>query len=152
MKMPKCQSSFLNCIRLSETLWDVTTDHPLALHDTALCVDETPVPAELSQCVWSNCCQLRRHKREARCFLWVMSRPWSRDSTCGPPVVPFKADERSVEFCTLNKTWQEFNFHAKHIYFIVITHMELNIKQSSYFPLSLCDGIILSPNNSPEEK
>lgn len=37
------------------------------------CADESPVPAELSQWVGSNCCQLRRHKRKARCFPVVVS-------------------------------------------------------------------------------
>lgn len=44
----------------------MTHDHTSNV--AAPCADESPVPAELSQCVVSNCCQLRRHKRKARCF------------------------------------------------------------------------------------
>ena len=51
-------------------------------------------------------------------------------SACGLLLAPLKADEIRVEFCTLKKTQWEFNFDAKHTFFIVITCRQLNMKES----------------------
>lgn len=69
-------------VRANRSPQDVTRDHLVCVHEM-LYVDPTLVPAELSQCVWSNCCQLRRNMRKARGFHEVLTS--GRGLHMGPP-------------------------------------------------------------------
>lgn len=140
--------------RERQTQWN-STDHLLCIPDATLCVDLTPVPAELSQCVWSNCCQLRRHKREARCFHGIISRLWSEHSTRGPLLAPLEADEIRVEVCTINKTQREFLISTQNT--LPLSCRQLNMKESECFPVNFVSrydvllSVIISCNKEKTE-
>lgn len=99
----------VDCVIDSKTVrHDRLVTHSHTSNPAVLRADESPVPAELSQCVGSNCCQLRRHKRKARCFPAAMLVAAGPGGCMSP-----SAGCNETSTLKQKKTWKQINFHGK---------------------------------------